>query len=287
MRGMGHVYEAGREPRIRYVADEPEVQSVARHCLRLGDFDRYVGVPVDRVDQLFGDRHDSYAKVFHARYADVEFHESPLAWTESRQHIEWWQREFGTEPPAPHPRLGVWVVGEPDPEQRLLWSEHQGPLESTTDLFNDSAGRWPRHLVVPEHLDPVSLDALISIIGGLRASTKDVWMYRRRAVVAALELRKRGLLDGGVVYDWVLGRGPLESVRRFASEAGLPPDWWWAEDTSWEVFSDDQSQVTFVGGTAELVEAVLMHPDLEGIEVRGDDRAYVESVRDIGGRDDR
>lgn len=276
---MGDAEETTRFPRIQYVVDLQEAERVAQHCLRLGDYDRYVNVPAERVRALFSGPHAAYAKVFHAVYQDVESPGARGAWTDSDQHVAWWRRTYGTDPPDPLPR-GVWEIGAPDRGRRLLWRDQQGPLQATTDAFTHPRERWPRHLVVPEHLDPVSLDALVSVIAERYGSEDDTWMFRRQGVVPALELQLAGRLDvDGVPPDWVLARGPIGSVRQFVADTGLPPDWWWAAESTWEVFSDDESQVTFVGGPAALVAALLEHPDLEAIAVEGDARAYVHTDR--------
>jgi hypothetical protein len=255
---------------VRYVTDQQEVERVAPHCFRLGYYDRYEGVPAERVDQLFFAAHESYAKVFHAVYEDLEFGNSHLAWTESEQHIQWWKRSFGTEPPDPRPRLDVWEAGELDSGSRLLWRDHRGPLKATTDAFASAASSWPQHLIVSGHLDPVSLDALLSVLGGLHPPSSAIWMFRRKGTVAASRLQEAGVIDDSVeLGDWVLATGPLEGVRAFVNDTGLPPDWWWAADNSWEVFSDDESQVTFVAGTADIVAGVLNHRARTGLRPAG------------------
>ncbi|MEO9007921.1 MAG: hypothetical protein ABI401_12490 [Candidatus Dormibacter sp.] len=43
------------------------------------------------------------------------------------------------------------------------------------------------------------------------------------------------------------------------------PNLWWPEDRAWCVASEIDFSYTYVGGSKELVEEILRHPDLEAL----------------------
>ena len=83
--------------------------------------------------------------------------------------------------------------------------------------------------------------------------------------------------------DYVLFRGSLESIMAFkTAEAiahwGYSPNLWWPDDRSWFVGTDIYLDYTFLAGSAECVEAVLTHPELEALPSAADAPVYADTV---------
>ncbi len=75
---------------------------------------------------------------------------------------------------------------------------------------------------------------------------------------------------------YLLFRGPLGAVLPWCTDGALgswdqTPSLLWAADRSWCAATEIDLDSTVLGGTRELVDAVLAHPVLEALEVADDD----------------
>jgi len=62
-------------------------------------------------------------------------------------------------------------------------------------------------------------------------------------------------------------RGPLADIGGFYGAGRNAPSIWWPEDRAWCVGSDVDLMTTYVGGSAEAIEAIVGDPDLEALEI--------------------
>jgi hypothetical protein len=61
--------------------------------------------------------------------------------------------------------------------------------------------------------------------------------------------------------DYLLFRGPIAEAEGW--EDG--PNLWWPRDSSWCVASEIDLPYTYVGGSHELIDAIIKHPDIEAL----------------------
>jgi hypothetical protein len=76
--------------------------------------------------------------------------------------------------------------------------------------------------------------------------------------------RKRVSLPG---RNYFLFRGPISKAEGW--EDG--PNLWWPEDRAWCVASEIDLPYTYVGGTQELVDAIVKHPAIEALQAEVND----------------
>jgi hypothetical protein len=229
---------------------------------------RWIGARLDgfggKVRNQVPDGYDAYARVFH-RVTDGEG--NPTTWAQvagalgrtAHRQMQWHK-----------------VVGAHDPPQ-MLGSEWSGSRPSLGLMDGATLSALCR--ILEDHTDEreVCFFGLSTIIGG-------VWEAHPEAV--ELSLPQRG---------FVVLAGPLSAVGRVGFESGeypvtevyrdghrerrLVPSQWqarapnliWPADRSWLVHSEVDFDSTLVGGTRELIDALIAAPDLETWEVgRGD-----------------
>jgi hypothetical protein len=70
---------------------------------------------------------------------------------------------------------------------------------------------------------------------------------------------------------WVL-EGPVAAVGDFYAPYRNRPSLWWPEDRAWCVGTDIDLMTTYVGGTSELIDALLADDQLESFAVSVDQR---------------
>lgn len=82
--------------------------------------------------------------------------------------------------------------------------------------------------------------------------------------------------------DYILLRGPLEAATRPLWEIVdhgwgryQSPNLWWPDDRAWVVGTEIDFAWTYVGGTAECVEAIVRNERLEAFQVSEEDRADI------------
>jgi hypothetical protein len=75
--------------------------------------------------------------------------------------------------------------------------------------------------------------------------------------------------------DYFVSWGPLEEVTSPDEFAG--PDIWWPDDHAWCVGSDVDLAASYVGGSAQCIEALLTSETLEALPVFPDDRVDINA----------
>jgi hypothetical protein len=81
----------------------------------------------------------------------------------------------------------------------------------------------------------------------------------------------------GTGREYLLLRGPLDAVSTFhLGLFFLPPNFWWPQDRAWCVATEIDFDWTYVGGSRELIDAVLGTDGLEALETTIDARGDAE-----------
>lgn len=211
---------------------------------------------------------EAYARVFHPAY-DAEW--NPASWTEVAEAC-------GT---TPHGEM-QWhaIVGQP-----------------TYQPNNDS--KWPGQEPSVGEMDIPLLDALCEILAAHATNptrcffglcTIDSW----GDVFSKAELRDHRLLKLPLGRDHIVLAGPLSAVVQILDERGglsfamheegsespskgelaellkpgrAAPNLIWPDDDSWLVVSEVDFDSTLVGGSGELVDAIVASPKLEAWQV--------------------
>jgi hypothetical protein len=95
------------------------------------------------------------------------------------------------------------------------------------------------------------------IVEDTRAEAEEFWTMLETIP------RLRTSLNGPFWFpprDYFLFHGPLRALTGFCFRGGWqPPNIWWPEDHAWSVGTDVDGYDTFIGGSAECVDAVLHH----------------------------
>ena len=135
----------------------------------------------------------------------------------------------------------------------------------TYDNFEHS--KWPGSEPSLGEMDPATLDALCSV---LAAHTTDpahclfglCTIQSWKDPFTKAELRGHPLLELPLGRDHIILAGPLAAVDQIDV-----PNLIWPEDRSWLIVSEVDFDSTLVGGSAELIEAIVASPELEAWEV--------------------
>jgi hypothetical protein len=64
--------------------------------------------------------------------------------------------------------------------------------------------------------------------------------------------------------------GPLSAITAFYEKYRNPPSLWWPDDRAWCVATDIDLMSTYVGGSADAIQAILSNEQIEALTVRAD-----------------
>lgn len=227
-----------------------------------------IGAVTNQVPKLF----DAYARVFHPASDDKG---SPVTWAEVTR------------------RLGR--VAHPE----MQW--HQ--IVGTADTFGVEGSSWTGNTPDLGEMEIEDLDRLCAVLDEQTADTGDCYFalceINHHPLVDAIETErgKHPRLELPLGRDHLVLAGPLAAVVQIGArdlptvswsipatdESGErpefdPPDAFWREapsliwpgDRSWFVVSEVDFDSTLVGGSRELVDALVAAPGLEVLEVTPD-----------------
>lgn len=79
--------------------------------------------------------------------------------------------------------------------------------------------------------------------------------------------------------SYLLARGSLEAVLPSVLDApwDQSPSLWWPEDRAWIVATEVDHAWTYVGGTNELTDSIVLDKRLEALPARLNDRPFYDS----------
>jgi hypothetical protein len=75
--------------------------------------------------------------------------------------------------------------------------------------------------------------------------------------------------------DYFVSSGPIEEATSFDEFVG--PEIWWPDDRAWCVGSDVDLAASYVGGSAQCIEALLASEILEALPVSSEDRVDINA----------
>lgn len=116
---------------------------------------------------------------------------------------------------------------------------------------------WPPHLVTEEGtLDKLTCQRLVEILEPFTDNQKCFFGYD----LIATKTGETDLLYTGLLKD-VQDTFELENVWG-------TPTYWWPENRNWCLCTDWDLTFTLVGGSNQLIQAIVLDEDLEALEVR-------------------
>ncbi|TAA72838.1 hypothetical protein [Planococcus salinarum] len=195
--------------------------------------------PGSRVENFLPNRFDHYCKVMHPLFRDPQITDEHLLWS-----------EFPPDQPI-EIQLGERL--------RLMELAEKYGLEFSKELSSASIrlklNGYPRYLITGEEgdIEPETLQALVRLLQQFIREDSCYFLY--------------GLLKTEDYID-TLFRGELAEVLELPKRAGLrgTPTYWWPADKAWCLYTDYDLDFSLVGGSRELIDALLAHDFLECIE---------------------
>jgi len=155
-------------------------------------------------------------------------------------------------------------------------------LVGSSDPFGMSGSEWPGGIPATGELDSASLEALLCVLAGHTPNPEyclfglsTIFAGVDEAFPTAIQLRFPG-------RDYVVFSGPLSAANQVGYELSAgkfdPASRWtqspnliWPSDHSWYVASEYDLDSTLVGGSRELIDAIMAARQLETWEVERDD----------------
>jgi hypothetical protein len=125
---------------------------------------------------------------------------------------------------------------------------------------------WPRFLCGPGQ-GTLNTKEILAVLSLLRAVTGEQECFFRFAEWTYIGTNEP-----------ILFRGALEQLPTFLVEKNkqFTPEYWWPSDRSWCLCSEYDLDFTFVGGSRDLISAVLKDAILESLEVTS--RTRIDSL---------
>jgi hypothetical protein len=213
---------------------------------------------------LLPPRFDAYAKILHRITANYQHIDHPDPFTENEIAI----LEI---PPCPELSSFVQTKREKGEDPNIRWKEIASylgvPFEPQICHAWFRAGMkepacWPRFLYGPAegNLDHEELSEIVSI---LRPFTGHQKCFIRFAEIPLIGTDKPLLFAASL--DEVAEAGKENNYQ-------FSPEYIWPSDRSWCLCSDFDFEFSFVGGTQEMVSAILNNDTLEAFQIRDDMR---------------
>ena len=189
-----------------------------------------------RVENFLPHRFNHYCKIIHPLYRDPQIEDENLLWSDI----------------SPEQTVEI-QLGE---RLRLMELAEKYGLKPSKELSAASLmlklGATPRYIISGEQgeIEPESLMALIQILEHFTGEENCSFLY---------DLLKTK------DYAATLFQGKLAEVIELSNSGGLrgTPTYYWPADRSWCLFSDIDLDFTVIGGSRELVDALLKDEFLE------------------------
>ncbi|PKH08535.1 hypothetical protein [Planomicrobium sp. MB-3u-38] len=192
-----------------------------------------------RVENFLPKRFTHYCKIIHPLFRDPQIKDESLLW-----------RDCTPE------QASEFQLGE---RLRLMELAEKYDLKFSKELSAASLmkklGGSPRYIISGEEGE-IESDSLKALVGVLRRFTDEGHCYFLY-----------GLLKSANYVD-ELYRGDLAEVEELAKRDHLygTPSYWWPADKSWCLYTDIDLNFSLIGGSPELIEALLADDFLECIE---------------------
>jgi hypothetical protein len=214
--------------------------------------------PWSYLSEFLPNQFAAYCKIYHTIYEDLSVTDRSITWDEADR------RRGNTQ------SKDVLVSGDPGETfegRRITWEDLASAYgleyhaEMTQDSFTENFpnGSWLKYLIAPAEgtLDEDECPRLVEVLEPFTKDQPCCFFYN------SLAQRSSGD-SGGALFT-----GNLSDVDALSSEEDyyLTPTYWWPDDKSWTVFTDPDYAFTLVGGSQELIDAILADTVLEAVAV--------------------
>jgi hypothetical protein len=211
------------------------------------------------VSQLMPIKFEAYAKILHSIEASYENIDDPHPLT---------AREISILkiPPCTKLRSFVEKIREEGRPTRIRWKTLAQLLavpfepEICLEWFRSSTEEsvcWPRFLRGPDdgNLNPEEFSEALSVLRAFSGSQDCLFRFSQWGI--------------GKKKKPLTLRGTLNELAPFLGEKSyrFTPEYWWPTDRSWCLCSEFDLKFTVVGGSADLICAILNNATLEALEV--------------------
>lgn len=198
------------------------------------------------VSNLIPHRFQHFYKIIHPIYRDLNIQDETLLWSQCKPgdsvHFQYGERLTLKE----------------------LAKKYQLPYtkEITSANISHVLGGSPRYLILGEEgsMDKETLHEFVSVI---KPFTKRPCYFQYHLLKINNYKENHG---NGHMYQ-----GELEDVFKLYEMGELiefgSPSYWWGEDKSWCLYTDYDFDFSVVGGSKEVIDALLGNNELECIEV--------------------
>jgi hypothetical protein len=171
-------------------------------------------------------------------------------------------------------------------EKRLRWAELaaiNGRIAHPLMELHLIASAAPGYGPSPWNPEPGSLggplpqEELRELAGVLRefTATPELCWYCVWTGYGGIEETETGARIHHPGRDYFVSSGPIEEVTSFDEFVG--PEIWWPDDRAWCVGSDMDLAASYLGGSAQCIEALLVSETLEALPVASDDRVDINA----------
>lgn len=233
---------------------------------RLKDFTQFTWIkeetePVDHknwkgcyISNLIPHRYKHFCKIMHPIYRDLNVQDETLLWS---------QCDFNDSTP--------FHFGERLTLRELAQKYNlQYTKEIRTSTIFHLLGGYPRYLLLPDEGN-MDKETLYEILSVLQPFTRGKKCYFHFSTLKTVHTFKE-LSRGGHLYHGKLNEVmELYEFGDFSRPLGSP-SYSWSEDKSWCVHTDFDCDFSIIGGSKELIGALLTNKNLECIEVDRDTR---------------
>ncbi|TFB23888.1 hypothetical protein E3U55_03480 [Filobacillus milosensis] len=203
-----------------------------------------------RVFNILPNRYSHYCKILHPVYRDKNIKDETILWNECDPN-EPFYFNYGE-------RLTFKALAE---KYNLNYSK-----EINSSSIANKLGGYPRYLILGDEgtTDENTLQELFSVLKPLTNQEQCYFQYDVLKIINEFhdfQEFEHGLLYYGNLDD-------VLSTYHMGDFLGVgSPTYWWAEDKSWCIHTDYDSDFSLVGGNKELIDELLSHNKLECLEV--------------------
>jgi hypothetical protein len=253
-----------------------EAKWIRKRVIVTEHFDPVVG---NQIGNLFPTMFQSYCKVFHNIYQDNAIEDHSTTWDD----VEKRKTYDPTDPVANLKHTATTVYGGTDNRDRerltrLRWSElaeqyglrFHGDINQNSFTRNFPGGSWPFYLIGPQEGNlevPTCGEIVRSIIIATGGDLSELCYF-------LYDLIATQALESDLLFS-----GPLRSIFETyeLDEVHGTPTFWWPADRNWLVCTDWDLTFTVVGGSSDLIAAIVSNPELEAITVEPSSRVDFKS----------
>ncbi|MBE4909932.1 hypothetical protein IMZ08_18000 [Bacillus luteolus] len=220
------------------------------------DFNNWSGC---YVSNLIPNRYEHYCKIIHPIYRDMNIQDENLLWSQCDPNDPV-QFQYGE-------RL---LLKDLAKRYKLQYTK-----EISSSTIYHALGGYPRYLILSDEgsIDKGTLEELISVLSRFIKGEQCYFHYDLLKTVNEFQ----DICTNGHLYY-----GNLEDVNELFDMGDLvglgSPTYWWTEDRGWCIHTDFDCRFSLIGGSRELIEALLANNQLECIKI--DSKTRIDDAAD-------